>query len=125
MIDAASAAEIVLHRVISTAVTAGNMPNSEYRRRLERLDKQQPLGELVAIIAKADVDLDVDTDAMQKLVDLRNDAIHRGLAPNSREAYSPVQAVLELLGRHGPWKRSGEEPQYGDEWEPVDPEASA
>jgi hypothetical protein len=121
VIDAASAAEIVLHRLISTTVTEEHMPNSEYRRRLAKLDKQ-PLGELVAIAEKADVDLAVDTDALNELVEIRNDAIHRGATPSYVDGYKVVQAAINLLGRHGQWKRSPLPPDYGDAWEPALPD---
>ncbi|RNL77585.1 hypothetical protein [Nocardioides marmorisolisilvae] len=124
VIDAASAAEIVLHRLISTSLTAANMPNGDYRKKLEKLGKQ-PLGELVAIVEKADIDLDVDTAGLQELVDMRNDAIHRGITPGSFQAFAPVQAVMNLLGRHGQWKRNAEQPDFGDGWEIVEDTATA
>lgn len=116
VIDAASASEIVLHRLISTTVTEEHMPNSEYRKRLKKLDKQ-PLGELVAIAEKAGIDRTVDIAALTELVHVRNDAIHRGTTPSHVDAFKAMQAAVDLLGRHGPWKRSESQPDYGDDWQ--------
>ena len=104
VIDAASAAEIVLHRLIATSVTEAQLPNSEYRRRLLKLD-MQPLGDLVKIADAAGVDVEVD--GLAALVRVRNDAIHRGAAPSIFDAYQAGKAATRLLGCYGEWKRAG------------------
>jgi hypothetical protein len=60
---------------------------------------------LITIAAAASIDLDIDVDGLTKLAEMRNDAIHRGLAPSHIDAYLGGKAATVLLGRHGEWKR--------------------
>jgi hypothetical protein len=123
VIDAASAAEIVLHQVVSTQVTTADMPNREYRKKFEALDNQ-PLGGLVTIVEKVGVDLGVDPASLKELSKVRDDAIHRGVTPTHQNAYDVVQASIKLLGRQGPWKRAESLPDFVSEWVEVDPGAA-
>jgi hypothetical protein len=119
--DAASAAEIVLHRLIEAQARPEDMRNRELRRKLEALDKQ-PLGGLVTLAREAGLDLGVDPDDLDDLSVVRNNAIHRAETPEYQRAYKVVQAAIDLLGGHGPWKRTGVLPNDGSEWVEVEAE---
>ncbi|WP_416430398.1 hypothetical protein [Paenarthrobacter nicotinovorans] len=104
IIDAASAAEIVLHRVLSAQASPGDMPNGALRRKLETLDKQ-PLGGLVTLARAANLDLGIELDALEELSEVRNAAIHRGEDADYERASRTVQGAIDLIGTHGAWKR--------------------
>lgn len=82
VIDAASAAEIVLHRVISTKASPDDLPNRKLRQKLEALDKQ-PLGGLVTLAREANLDLGIDLDNLEELSEVRNGAIHHKVRAES------------------------------------------
>lgn len=113
--DAASAAEIVLHRVIRTQIKPEDMSNRKFRQKFDALDKQ-PLGGLVTLAKEACLDLGVDPEDLDDLSVVRNDAIHRAEKPEYQRAFKVVQAAINLLGYHGPWKRTGVLPDDGSEW---------
>jgi len=115
VIDAASAAEIVLHRVLRSEATREDMPTPALRRKYDDLDKQ-PLGGLVTLARQCHLDPDVNLDDLDDLSQARNDAIHRALTPGSLRAFTVVQAAINMLGTHGTWKRTGVRPDDGSEW---------
>lgn len=105
VIDAASAAEIVLHRVIHTQASPDDLPNRKRRQKLVALDKQ-PLGGLVTLARELAFGPSIDLDGLDELSEIRNDAIHRSETPASQRASRTVQAVFDLVYTHGLWKRS-------------------
>lgn len=110
VIDAASAAELVISSLIRENVSADDLPDQKLRKNLKALDKQ-PLGGLVTLARAAGLDLGVDFNDLKDLTDLRNDAIHRARAPKSSQALRVTQAVIDLLAIHGPWRRAATLPE--------------
>jgi hypothetical protein len=101
VIDAASAAEIVLHRIISAQVSPDDLSGRQARQKLQSLDKQ-PLGGLVTLASDAHLDLGVELDDLEGLSKVRNEAIHRGVSPESWSALQMVQAAIDLVIAHRP-----------------------
>lgn len=115
VIDAATALEIVLGRHIRGLVD--QLPENQQKRITERT----ALGDYISIAEHSGLQLVVDVDRLRWVGKLRNDAAHRGLAPANWDAGTAVQLVIDFLGAHGQYRRTGEREPDGSEWIVADP----
>jgi len=102
--DAASAAEIVLLDVIRKNVQVSDLPDRRSKKKFEDLENL-PLGGLVSLAQLAGLDLRLKLSSLSELSQIRNAAIHRGQVPDHATASRVVQASIDLLALHGPWRR--------------------
>ena len=117
IIDAATALEIALGRHVRGL--ADQLPETQRRRISERT----ALGDYISIAEHSGLQLAVPVDRLCWLNNLRNDAAHRGAAPGNWEAGEAVQVMIDFLGAHGRFRRTGEREPDGGEWVVVDPES--
>ena len=117
IIDAATALEIALGRHVRGL--ADQLPETQRRRISERT----ALGDYISIAEHSGLQLAVPVDRLRWLNNLRNDAAHRGAAPGNWEAVEAVQVMIDFLGAHGRFRRTGEREPDGGEWVVVDPES--
>jgi hypothetical protein len=116
--DAATAAEMVLYRVVKEQVTPDDLSDNSFRGKLKNLDSQ-PLGGLVSLARDAGLSLGVDLDALDHLSALGNAAVHRAETPDALESLPALNTCIQLLGIHGPWKRSAYVPPKDSEWREI------
>ncbi len=117
IIDAATALEIALGRHVRGL--AHHLPEAQQRR----LSERTALGGYISITEQSGLKLAVPVDQLRWLKDLRNDAAHHGTAPNSWDAGTAVQVMIDFLGAHGRLRRTGERQPEGGEWTLADPES--
>ncbi|WP_431895764.1 hypothetical protein [Micromonospora haikouensis] len=109
IIDAATALEIALGRHVRGH--ADQLPETQRRRISERT----ALGDYISIAEHSGLQLAVPVNRLRRLNKLRNDAAHRGAAPGHGEAGDAVQMMIDFLGVHGRFRRTGErEPDGGE-----------
>jgi hypothetical protein len=117
IIDAATALEIALGRHVRGL--ADQLPETQRRR----ISGRASLGDYISIAEQSGLQLAVPVDRLRWLNRLRNDAAHRGAAPGNWEAGEAVQVMIDFLGAHGRFRRTGEREPDGGEWVVVDPES--
>lgn len=100
VIDAATALEIVLGRHIRER--AANLPEAQKNR----ISDRSALGEYISIAEHSHLEFAVSIDQLRRLNRLRNDAAHRGEAPDNWEAGSAVQVMIDFLAAHGHHRRT-------------------
>ena len=110
IIDAATALEIALGRHIRSL--AGQLPERQRRR----IGARTALGDYISIAEHSRLELAVGADRLRWLNELRNDAAHRGRAPDSMDAAEAIQLMIDFLGAHGELRRTGERQPDGSEW---------
>ncbi|MCK5929166.1 MAG: hypothetical protein KAG80_13310 [Nocardioides sp.] len=115
VIDAATALEIVLGRHVRSLID--QLPENQQKRITDRA----ALGDYISIAEHSGLQLAVDVDRLRWVSKLRNEAAHRGLAPTNWDAGTAVQLVIDFLGAHGPYRRTGEREPDGSEWIVADP----
>ena len=116
IIDAATALEIALGRHVRGL--ADQLPETQRRRISERT----ALGDYISIAEHSGLQLAVPVDRLRWLNNLRNDAAHRGAAPGNWKAGEAVQVMIDFLGAHGRFRRTGEREPDGGEWVLADSE---
>ncbi len=108
IIDAATALEIALGRHVRSH--GGQLPEPQRNR----INERTALGDYISIVEHSGLQLAVPVDRLRWLNDLRNDAAHRGAAPDHHEAGNAVRVMIDFLGAHGLLRRTGEhEPDGG------------
>lgn len=118
IIDAATALEIVLGRHVRGL--ANQLPETQRGR----IGKRTALGDYISIADHSGLQLTVPTDRLRWLNNLRNDAVHRGTEPGPWEAAVAVKLMIDFLGAHGRYRRTGHHEPDGGEWVVVvDPES--
>jgi len=115
IIDSATALEIVLGRHVRGLVD--QLPESQQKR----IGERAALGDYISIAEHSGLELAVDIERLSWLKDLRNDAAHRGLAPNNWDAGIAVQLMIDFLGAHGHIRHTGDREPDGSEWIMADP----
>lgn len=118
VIDAATALEITLGRYVRDRAT--QLPESQQKR----ISDRAALGDYIAIAEASHLELALPFDRLRQLNRLRNDAAHRGKAPNNWEAAAAVQVMIDFLGFHGQYRRTGVEELDGGEVTLIGPEPS-
>jgi len=116
IIDAATALEIALGRHVR------GLANQLAEKQRERITGRSALGDYISIAEDSHLALAVPVDRLRWLKNLRNDAAHRGAAPNNWDAGTAVQVMIDFLGTHGRLRRTSEREQDGGEWVLADPE---
>jgi hypothetical protein len=116
IIDAATALEIALGRHVRGL--ANQLPENQRNR----INERTALGDYIAIAADSGLQLAVPVDQLRWLNNLRNDAAHRGAAPDHWQAGKAVQVMIDFLSAHGLLRRTGEREPDGGEWVLVNPE---
>ncbi|MBB5871877.1 hypothetical protein F4553_005256 [Allocatelliglobosispora scoriae] len=119
IIDAATALEIVLVRHVRSH--ASQLP----QRQRDRIGERAALGVYLSIAENSGLPLAVPADRLRWLTDLRNDAAHRGAAPDHVEAGNAVQVMIDFLGAHGRLRRTDEREPDGGELMLADPETAS
>jgi len=117
IIDAATALEIALGRHVRGL--ADQLPEEQRNR----INERTALGGYIAIAEHSDLQFAVPIDRLRWLNNLRNDAAHRGAAPQHWPAGEAVQVMIDFLGAHGRLRRTGEREPDGGEWVLIDPES--
>ncbi|WP_247686730.1 hypothetical protein [Micromonospora sp. C31] len=109
IIDAATALEIALGRHVRSHVD--QLPE----RQRGRISERTALGDYISIAEHSGLQLAVPVDRLRWLNKRRNDAAHRGAAPGHWEAGNAVQVMIDFLGVHGRFRRTGgREPDGGE-----------
>jgi len=116
IIDAATALEIALGRHVRGL--ADHLPENQRNR----INERTALGDYIAIAGDSGLQLAVPVDQLRWLKNLRNDAAHRGAAPDHWQAGKAVQMMIDFLSAHGRLRRTGEREPDGGELVLVDPE---
>ena len=114
-IEAAVAVEVVLARIVTKR--ANELPERQ-RRRLER----PMLGTLIDVADQLGFEFAVTFEELRRLSNARNDAVHRGLAPNSRDTSKLVQLAMNFIGAHGLYRRTGKREPDGSDLTFADPD---
>jgi hypothetical protein len=115
ILEAATAVEIVLSRHVRGL--ADQLPEAQQRRLTDRT----ALGGYIDIAETSGIQLAVPYEQLRQLSALRNDAAHRGEAPNNWDTGTAVQTAMDFLSAHGPYARSTEREPDGSEFVLVDP----
>lgn len=115
VIDAATALEIALGRHVRDL--ADQLPETQRGR----LNERTALGDYISIAENSGLQLAVPVDRLRWLKDLRNHAAHHGAAPDSWDAGTAVQVMIDFLGAHGRLSRTHEGEPDGGEWVLADP----
>lgn len=115
ILEAATALEIVVSRHVRSQVD--KLPE----RQQSRLTDRTTLGGYIDIAEKSGLPLAVDYEMLRRLSAMRNDAAHRGEAPNDFDVVAAVQTAIDFLGAHGSYQRSTEREPDGSEFVLVDP----
>jgi len=102
IIDAATAADIVLNRLVENSVET--LP-SALQLEVEDPKKIRTFGRNITIADQAEIQLAVPVHRLRKLNDARNDAVHHGHAPSASKVAKIVQISIDLLASHGPYPR--------------------
>jgi len=110
IIDAATALEIALGRYVRGL--ADQLPE----RQRDRISDRTALGDYISVAEQSRLHFAVPVDRLRWLKDLRNEAAHRGTAPNNWEVRTAVQLMIDFLGAHGRFRRAGERELDGGEW---------
>lgn len=109
IIDAATAIEIVLSRHINGQ--SPQLPASQQKR----LQGTPSLGTYISIAEDSHLNLSTTYDELRNVSKVRNDAAHRGYAPDSWETGAIVQTMINFLGAHGQYRRvTSSEPDGGE-----------
>lgn len=114
IIEAVTALEIVLGQHIRER--ANQLPEKQR----ERLAKKPTLGAYISIAEESGLQFAIPVDRLRWLSGLRNDAAHRGEAPDHWQAGNAVQLMINFLGAHGRLRRTTECEPDGGEWVLVD-----
>lgn len=101
VLDAATALEIGLGRHIRSLVA--ELPE----RQQNQINERTALGGYISIAEHSHLELAVDVERLREVNKLRNDAAHRGEAPDSWAAVTAVQVMMDFLGAHGRYRRTG------------------
>lgn len=109
VIDAATALEISLgHHVRSLA---NELPEAQRRR----INDRTALGGYISIAEASGISLAVPFEVLHHVKDLRNDAAHRGEAPDNLQTARAVRAIVDFLSAHGRYpRRRVSEPDGGE-----------
>ncbi|MBB1516015.1 hypothetical protein H5398_08550 [Tessaracoccus sp. MC1679] len=118
IIDAATAVEIALGRHVRGL--DDQLPEAQRKRITERT----ALGDYIAIAEQSGLQFIIPIDRLRWLSHLRNDAAHRGAAPSNWDAGDAVQVMMDFLGAHGLFRRTGESETDGGEWVLAEPEVN-
>lgn len=118
ILDAATALEIGLGRHVR------GLDDQLPEKQRKRINERTALGDYISIAEHSGLQLAVPVDRLGWLNKLRNDAAHRGEAPDHWQAGSAVQVMIDFLWAHGRLRRTGESESDGGEWVLVDPESS-
>ncbi|MEO9322266.1 hypothetical protein ABFT23_02165 [Nocardioides sp. C4-1] len=110
ILDAATAVEIALGRHVRNL--SSTLPTNQSKR----ITPRSALGDYISIAEHSGLDLAVQVHKLRWLKDLRNDAAHRGEAPNNWHTGAVVQLMMDFLGAHGIMRRTGEREPDGSEW---------
>lgn len=109
VIDAATALEIALGRHVREL--ANDLPKTQQ----ERINDRIALGGYISIAEQSHLELAVPFDRLRQLNKHRNDAAHRGQAPNNWEVGIALQVMIDFLANHGRYRRtSASEPDGGE-----------
>lgn len=114
IVDAATALEIALYRVIKAEVNP-DVLSARLRGQLKS-PKPPTLGACLTIAEQAGLAFEVPFNDLKQLNDLRIAAVHHGSAAGSRVTAHAVQTMIDFLGAHGLWRRSKEREPDGSEW---------
>ncbi|MEU4806593.1 hypothetical protein [Actinosynnema sp. NPDC023587] len=114
IIEAATALEIVLGRHVRER--ADQLPEKQRKR----IDGPTMFGTYISVAEVSGLQVAVPIDRLRWLNNLRNDAAHRGEAPDHLQAGEAVQLMIDFLGAHGRLRRTGEREPDGWEWVLVD-----
>ncbi|TWD82085.1 hypothetical protein FB561_3211 [Kribbella amoyensis] len=114
IIDAATALEISLGRYVRDR--SDHLPDKQRNR----INDRTALGTWVSIAEESGLPLAVPVDRLRELSHLRNDAAHHGSAPSHWDAAQAVQVMIDFLGAHGRFRRTGQREPDGGEWVLVD-----
>lgn len=101
VLDAATALEIALGRHVRDS----SDELSESQRK--RINERSALGDYISIASDSHLELAVPFERLRSVNKLRNDAAHRGEVPDNWAAGTAVQVVIDFLGAHGRYRRSG------------------
>jgi hypothetical protein len=110
VIEAATALEISLGRFVRDR--EADLPP----RQRERLNDRTALGGYIDIAEQSQLPLEISVERLRWLSSLRNDAAHRGEAPNNWDAGKAVQIAMDFLGAHGRYTRRPERDPDGSEF---------
>ena len=102
IIDAAAAVEIVLARIV--VGRAKEVPESQRNRLTDRTT----LGAYVNIAKTSGFEFDVTFKDLEQLSKSRNDAIHRGQAPDDSKTHRLLGIATDFVRAHGPLERVSE-----------------
>lgn len=109
VLDAATALEIALGRHVRNL--SAKLPEKQQKR----IDDRTALGDYISIAEHSHLELAVDVEKLREVNKLRNNAAHRGEAPDSWAAVTAVQVMMDFLGAHGRYRRTGSsEPDGGE-----------
>ncbi|KOV87573.1 hypothetical protein [Nocardia sp. NRRL S-836] len=114
IIEAATALEIVLGRHVRER--ADQLPE----RQRNRINGPTMFGTYISVAEESGLQFAVPIDRLRWLNNLRNDAAHRGEAPDRLQAGEAVQLMINFLGAHGRLRRTGERGPDGGEFVLVD-----
>ncbi|KAE8764780.1 hypothetical protein [Georgenia thermotolerans] len=118
IIDAATALEIAIGRHVREH--EADLPEVQRRR----LNTRSALGDYISIAKESGLELAVPIAQLRRLNRLRNDAAHRAATASNWEAGEAVQVMIEFLGAHGTYRRTGEGEPDGGEFVVAEPESS-
>lgn len=116
ILDAAIALEISLGAYVRASIDL--LPEKQK----QRINDRSALGDYISIADRSRLPLEVPVDRLSLLNRHRNNAAHRGEAPSDWDTIEAVQVMIDFLGAHGVYRRSGERESDGSEWV-VDPES--
>ncbi len=110
-LEAATAVEVVLSRHVREKADSGDLPENQRKR----IKPSTALGDFIDIAERSNLPLAVTFDRLRLLKDRRNKAAHEGKAPTTWDASESVQTMIDFLGAHGLYRRTGErEPDGGE-----------
>lgn len=110
VIDAATALETTLGRHIRTLLPT--LPESQQKR----INDRTALGDYISIAEQSGLVLAVAVERLREVNKLRNDAAHRGEAPDNWAAGTAVQVMIDFLGAHGRYRRTDASEPDGECW---------
>lgn len=110
VLDAATAVEIALGQHIRDRGT--ELPQSQQKR----INDRTALGDYISIAEDSHIDLAVAIDQLRAVNKLRNNAAHRGEAPDNWATATAVQVMIDFLGAHGRYRRTGTSERDGGEF---------
>lgn len=102
VLDAATALEVALGRYVRGLYAT--LPEKQQKR----INDRTALGDYISIAEDSHVVLEVSIERLRQLNKYRNDAAHRGQAPSDLEAADAVQVMIDFLGAHGLYRRTGQ-----------------